>query len=174
MVHEVLSPRVQDRDKPDLSSQVLWVRGKLGQSLGDGLEQDAVEDFLIPEDKGVQKIGDGEDNVEVQYWKQVLFPRLDPLLFLQKLALWAMPVSAGIVRDHLFAAVIALIHVAALIGGAAGFNRPHGAETVRGHGMSAPVLWTVLAEDVRDFELLQITRIHDRYQRARIMKLAAG
>jgi len=44
-----------------------------------------------------------------------------------ELALGAVPVSAGVVRNHLVAAVIALIHVAALVGSAAGFNRSHGA-----------------------------------------------
>ena len=60
------------------------------------------------------------------------------------------------------AAVAALVHVAALIRGAAGLDRPHGAKTVRGHGMSAPVHRTVPAEDVRDLKLLAVPRVHHK------------
>ena len=84
------------------------------QGFRNGLEQDSVEDFLIPEDKGIQQIGDGEDDMEVRYGKQVLSPVFDPLLFFKKLALGAVPVSAGVVRDQFRSAVLALVHVAAL------------------------------------------------------------
>ena len=174
MVHEVLSPRVQDRDKPDLRPQVFRVFRKFDQGFRNGLEQDAVENFLISEHKGIKVIGDGEDDVKIWYGKQVLFPGLDPLLFLEELALGAVPVSAGVVGDHLGPAVIALIHMAALIGGAAGFNRPHGAETVRGHGMGVAVIRTVLAEDVRNFDLSVILRVHGRYRVRRLQGLRRG
>jgi hypothetical protein len=41
-------------------------------------------------------------------------PGLDPPFFLQELTLGTVPVSAGVVRYHLCAAVSALVHVAAL------------------------------------------------------------
>ncbi len=71
-----------------------------------------------------------------------------------------MPVSAGVVRDHLCAAVLALVHVAALIRGAAGLERPHDAQAIQGHRMCASVQRTVLAEDVPNFDLSVISRVH--------------
>jgi len=52
--------------------------------------------------------------------------------------------------------------VAALIRGAAGLDRPHGAKTIYGHGMSAPVKRPVPAKDVRNLDLSSASRIHDR------------
>jgi hypothetical protein len=48
VVHEVLSPGVKDRDKSDLSAQMLGISGKFKKSLRDRTEQDVVEDSLIP------------------------------------------------------------------------------------------------------------------------------
>ena len=98
--------------------------------------------------------------MEVRDGKQIFLPSLYPLLFFKELALGTMPVSAGVVRDHFRSAVLALVHVAALVGGTAGFNRPHGAKTIQGHGMSVPVKRTVPAKDVRDFDLSAISRVH--------------
>ncbi len=82
MVHQVLSPSVQDRDESDLRAKMLPGFRELGQGFRNRFKQDAVEGFLIPEDEGIQKIGDGEDDVEVRDGKQVFSPSLDPLLFL--------------------------------------------------------------------------------------------
>jgi hypothetical protein len=127
VVHQVLAPGVQDADKPDYCSKAFRIRSKFRQGFRNGFEQQSVEDFLIPEDKGIENVGNSEDDVEVRYGKEVFFPGFDPLLFLEELALGAVPVAAGVVRNHLVAAVIALIHVATLVGSAAGFNRSHGA-----------------------------------------------
>jgi len=171
MVHQILAPGVQNTDKPDHRSQVFRIRSKFRQGFRNGLEQNPVKDFLIPEHKRVEFVGEGEDDVEVRNGKQIFFPGLYPLLFFEELALGAMPVSAGVVRDYLVAAVIALIHVAALIGGAAGLDRPHGAKAIQGHGMSVAVQRTVLAEDIRNFDLSDISRVHGGYRVCRLQGL---
>ncbi len=167
MVHEILSPRVQDADKPDLGSQALWVLRKFCQGFRNGLEQDGVEDFLIPEDKRIEQIGDGEDDVEVRYGEQVFSPVFDPPFFFEELALGTVPVSAGVVRDQFRAAVPAFVHVAALVRGATDLDRPHDAQPTRRHGMSAPAPRTVPAEDIRDLKLFAVPHIHDKPPRAR-------
>ena len=145
MLHEVLSPGVQDADEPDLCSQVFRVFREFRKSLRNGFEQDPIEDFLIPEDKRIQLIRNGENNVKVRYGKQVFFPVLDPLFLLQELAFGTVPVSAGVVRDHLCPTVLTLIHVATQISCAASFYCAHSAKTIRGHGMGAAVIRAVPA-----------------------------
>jgi hypothetical protein len=54
----------------------------------------------------------------------------------------------------------ALIHMAALISGAAGFNRPHGAKAIYGHGVGTPVIRTVPAEYIRNLDLSAVSRVH--------------
>jgi hypothetical protein len=160
MVHQILAPGVQDADKPDRSSKMFRICSKFCQGFRNSFEQKTVEDFLIPEHKGIELIGESEDHVEVRDGKQIFFPGLYPLLFFKKLALGAVPVSAGVVRDNLVAAVLALINMAALLRGAAGFDRPHGAQTIQGHGMGVPVQRTVLSEDIPNFDLSAISRVH--------------
>lgn len=113
MVQDVLAPGVQDAGESDFRSQMFRVFCEFRQRLRTGFEQDPIEGFLIPEDKRIQLVGEGEDDVEVLYGEQVFFPVLDPLFLLQELALGTVPISAGVVRDHLCPAVLALIHVAA-------------------------------------------------------------
>ena len=103
--------------------------------------------------------------MEVRDGKNILFSVFDPPLFFEELTLGTVPVSAGVVRDQLRAAVPALVHVTALIRGAAGLDRPHGAKAVRGHRMSASVLWTVPVEDVRDLKLFAVPRVHHKRSR---------
>jgi len=102
--------------------------------------------------------------MKVRYGKQVFFPGLDPLLFFEELALGAMPVSAGVIRDHFCAAVLALVHVAALTCGATGFNRPHDTQTIQGHGMGVAVIRTVPLEDIRNLDLSAVSRVHGGYR----------
>jgi hypothetical protein len=127
MIHEVLTPGMQNRDEPDLGSEALSVLRELRQGFRNSLKQDGVEDFLISKDKRVQEVGDGEDDMEVRDRKKILFSIFDPPLFFEELTLGAVPVSAGVVRDELRAAMTALVHVTALLCGAAGLDRPHGA-----------------------------------------------
>ena len=160
MVHNILSPGVQNRAGSDHRYHVFWDLSEFHQGCRNSLEQKPIEDFLVSENEGIQDIGDGEDDVEVRYGKEVFFPGLDPLLFFEELTLGAVPVSAGVVRDHFCPAVLALIHVAALVGGAAGLDRPHGAQTIQGHGMGVPIISAVLAENIRDLKLPGCSRRH--------------
>jgi hypothetical protein len=67
--------------------------------------------------------------------------------------------------------VLALVHVAALVSGATGLDRPHGAKTIQEHGMGVPVIRTVLTEDVRNFDLSAISCVHGGYRVRRLQGL---
>jgi hypothetical protein len=151
---------MQNRDMPDRGTQVFRGIRKFAQGFRNGFEEKPVQDFLIPKDERVQFIGDGKDNVKIGDGKQVFPPGLDPLLFFEKLALGTVPVSAGVVRDDFRPAVLALVHMTTLIRSAAGLDRPHDAKTIYGHGMGVPVTRTVPAEDIRNLELLAVSRVH--------------
>ncbi len=167
MIHEILSPRVQDAYKPDLSTETLRVFRKLRQGFRYGLEQGSIEDFLIPEDEGVQQIGDGEDDVEVRYREEILSPGFDPLLLFQELAFRAVPVSAGVVRDLFRSAVAALVHMAAEFLCPTNFDRVHRAQPVRGQRMGMPVIRPVVMKDIRHFDSSTVPCVHDKCPQAR-------
>jgi len=94
MVHEVLSPSVQDADKPDLSTQVLWIPGKFKKSLRNATKQNVIKDLLVPQGKRIEFRRNGKNHMEVWYRKEVFFPLFKPFFFLEELAFRAMSVSA--------------------------------------------------------------------------------
>lgn len=94
MIHEILSPCMQNADKSNLDTQMLWVPSQFGKSLTNGAKQNVVKDAFIPQGKWIEFRRDGEDYMEVWHWKNVFSSLLNPFFFLEKLAFWAMPVSA--------------------------------------------------------------------------------
>jgi hypothetical protein len=94
MVHEVLSPSVEDTDKPNLSTQMLWISGKFDKRLRNGSEQNVIKDLLVPQDKRIEFRRNGKNHMEVWYCKEVFFPLFKPFFFFKELAFWAMSVSA--------------------------------------------------------------------------------
>ena len=96
MVHQVLSPRMEDAYETDPSAYT--VVPKLHECLGDRAKEEAVGNLLVSEYQWVQLRRNGEDQMEVVYGQEVLTPGLYPLLFLQELALWTVTVSTGVIR----------------------------------------------------------------------------
>ena len=94
MIHEILSPCMQNADKSNLDTQMLWVPSQFYKSLRNGSKQNVVEGSLVPQGKRTKFRRDGEDYMEVWHRKNVFSSLLNPFFFLEKLAFWAMPVSA--------------------------------------------------------------------------------
>ena len=126
MVHQVLSPGVPHGEEADLRAQVLGLRGDRAQRFGCRPEQDVVDDHLVLEGDDGDLVGHGENNMEVRHVEQFRPPVLEPLSPGQPLALRAVPVAAGVVRDALLATVIATLDVTTERGGTAGLDRGHG------------------------------------------------
>ena len=94
MIHEILSPCMQNADKSNLDTQMLWVPSQFGKSLTNGAKQNVVKDAFIPQGKWIEFCRDGKDYMEVWCRKEVFFPLFKPFFFFKELAFRAMSVSA--------------------------------------------------------------------------------
>src|SRR5277367_841864 len=113
MVLQVLSPCVQHGKKTDPGAQMFWIGGDLYKSLSAGLEQKIVENPLVLQSQGREIMRYRKDHMEVRRWKQIFSALSQPLLAGVGLALGAMPVSAGVVRNGLMATSRASVQMAA-------------------------------------------------------------
>jgi hypothetical protein len=113
VVHEVLSPGVEDGEKGDFTAEIFFIAGKTLERLGDRLEQNRIERLFIPERECVEFFGNGKDDMEVMHGQKVPCSQLDPTGPQQGLTFRAMPVSAGVIGDTLVIAVVAAVDVAA-------------------------------------------------------------
>ncbi len=146
MVHEVLSPRVENGNEPGLHPETLT--RKFRERLGGGLEKDVIENSPVSQGKGIELVRQGEDDMEVLNGEELFPPGLDPLLFLQELALGAVPVPARVVGYLEVAALLALVDVSPQCGSSADLDGVHGAQVSEGELMGVSVRGAVSAEDV--------------------------
>ena len=146
MVHEVLPPCVENSDEAGLDPETLT--RKFRERLGGGFEKNIVNDFSVSQGKGVELVRQGEDDVEVLDGEELFPPCLDPLLFLQELALRTVPVPARVVGYLAMAALLALVDVSPQICRSADLDGVHGAQVSEGELMSFSVRGAVSAEDV--------------------------
>jgi len=92
---------------------MLRVRRDRSQCFGCGPEEDAIDHLLVLVGDGGNLFRHGKDHVKVGDLQKFGLTILDPLRPRQRLALWAMPVPAGVVTVPLIAALIATFEVAA-------------------------------------------------------------
>src|SRR5688500_9161841 len=104
MMHQVLSPGVQHAEKADAGAEVSGISRHLQQGFGAGTEQEIIQPFPVLQNERRKVMREREDDVEVSNREQVLCLLLQPLVTLVGLTLWAMSVSAGVIRDGLTAA----------------------------------------------------------------------
>lgn len=74
VVHEVLSPGVEDADKADLSQ----APAQFKEGLFHSFKENIIDYLLVSQGKGIEHIGDGKDHMEVSYGEQIFLPRLNP------------------------------------------------------------------------------------------------
>ena len=66
MIHEVLSPGVENTDTPDLCPKTFRVLCELGEGFGDRMEKKIVQDFAVHGDQGIEFGGESEDDMEIR------------------------------------------------------------------------------------------------------------
>jgi hypothetical protein len=93
MVAQGLVPRVKHGEKAELPPQL--GAAKFQQGLGDGLEQEVADDFLVGQRQGVQLVRESKDQMEVADRQQFSLAVFQPAGFSQALALGAMAIPTG-------------------------------------------------------------------------------
>ena len=151
---ERLAPGVQYGEEADLGAEVAGVGGYGAQCVGDGPEEQTVDDGLVLGGDLGDRRGHGEDDVEVLGGQQVRATLFQPRGAGQRLTGRTVAVTAGVVPDAPMAAVVALLDVAAERGGAALLDgRHHAALRRRESGPDlGPEHIAVAAEDLRHGE----------------------
>ncbi len=81
MIHEVLTPGMENSDHPHLGAEMFRVLGEFQERLGCRAEKQVVQDLLVPGNQGIQFGGEGEDHMEVFNGQEVLTASLDPFFF---------------------------------------------------------------------------------------------
>ena len=102
------------RDDADLGAEMTRIGGDRAQRLGRGAEKNGVDNRRLILECDCGDLGlYGEDDVEIRHRKQFGLPVGEPLGPREPLALWAMPVAAGVVGAAHQAAIRAKFRVAA-------------------------------------------------------------
>jgi len=148
VMQQVLSPGVEDGKETEPGAEVFGVGGEGEQGGGAGAKQEVIDELGVLQSEVGQRGGKGEHDVEVGDGQQFGFPAFDPLGARQSLALWAMPVTAGVIADASSLAVVALLDVAAQGRRAAGFDGAHHPQLMARQAMGLAVGGTVTSKNV--------------------------
>ncbi len=81
MIHEVLSPGVQNADAPYLCPEMFRVVCEFHERFGGRTEKKIVQELAVDGDQGVEFRGEGEDHMEVFNGQEILSASLDPSFF---------------------------------------------------------------------------------------------
>jgi hypothetical protein len=152
MIHEVLSPGVQNTDDAYFCAEMFRVIGECHKRFRNRAKKKIVHDLQIHGDQGIQFCGNGEHHVEVLDRQKVFAAGLDPFFLGQCLAFGTMPVPAGVVRYDQVSAVVALVPVAAQGRCPADLDGVHDPQMITGQLVRFSVNLTVLTENVRNLE----------------------
>ena len=109
---QVLSPGMEHRHESDPRAQMFGVGGDLQEGFGRGAKENAVNYPLVLEGQGRDHLPQREDDVEVLDREQLSGVLFEPHPSGCALALRAMAIVAGTIRDRAVAATVALFDVA--------------------------------------------------------------
>ena len=154
MVDQCRSPAMQHGGEPDLRAKVLGVGRDGDQGFGGGFEQQVVDDGLVL----VSDVGDrarqGEDDMEIRHGEQFGPAVGQPFLGSGRLALWAVPVAAGVVGDAQVGAVLAAFDMSTQRRRSTALDRRHDLQLTEAHvaGVGRTPSQPAVAEDVRHLD----------------------
>jgi hypothetical protein len=167
---KVLPPAMQHGEEADFHTQMLRIAGDGEQGFGSGGEQEVVDDLLVVESDGGDRLWECEDHMEVLGGQQLGGALLEPFFACRTLALWAMTVAAGTIADVSVLTVVAPFDRTAHRLRAAGFNGLHQAMLIQGQGMRLTVGRAVLSKDVGQ---LRSWPAHQRFGRLLLLGLSS-
>ena len=102
--------------------------------------------------KGFEFGGDCEDNVEVLDGEKIVGSVLDPCFFPEGLALWTVPIPAGVVRYLDMPTFGALVFMSAQLRGSAYFDGTHCPKVSKGQAMGLPISRAMVTKDIRHLD----------------------
>jgi len=152
VVHQVLAPGVQYGQEANLRPQSVGIGCDRQQRGRRGLEEQVVKYPGILQGERTENRREREDDVEVRNRQELPRPGFQPAGAGRPLTLGTVAVTAGVVRDHLVAAPIALLRVTAQRCGTTGLDVPQHPPLMRGGAMLFEVRICVLPENVGDLE----------------------
>lgn len=124
VLRQILPPRMQNRGDPDGATKMARIASEGQQRGGRRPEEKRVEHPWIALRQCVEIVWEREDDVEVGNGQQVRLARREPPFCGERLALGAMTIATGVVRDPHRAAVVTRLPTPAEDGGTAGCDRP--------------------------------------------------
>jgi hypothetical protein len=127
MVKKGLAPGVEHREESYLRTQMLGVSPNGAQRLGGGPEQNVVDDLLVLQGDGGDRLRYGEDHVKILGVEKLGSTVFQPLSASQRLAFWAVAITAAVVTDALVVTAIAVLDMATKCRRPAQFDRTHDA-----------------------------------------------
>ena len=119
MESKLLTPGMQHGEETKVRAEVSRIASDFEKCFRTGAEQQIVDDFLILQGQCRELRRKCEDHMDVARREKFSLPCCDPAFPSRGLTLWAMPISAGVVRDGgAMPAAGAFIEMAAECGGA--------------------------------------------------------
>jgi hypothetical protein len=125
MIHDVLSPGVQNTNDAYFCAEMFRVVGKFNDRFGNRTEKKIVHDLLVHRYQEIKFRGYGEDHMKIFNWQKIFTASLDPFFLRQGLAFGTMPVPAGVVRYLQMSAVVALVLMTAQGSRSTGLDGTH-------------------------------------------------
>jgi hypothetical protein len=158
MKKQALSPAMEYGKETDLGAQMLGVGSDGGQGLGRGSEQNAVDEIFVLISDGSDLLGNREDDMKIVRRENFGLSFFDPLGTSERLALWAMTVSTGVIAGPLVTTAVAPLEMTAQSCGAAHLDSGQDAPLCGGQrrAMLFTIGFAVATEDVRHFQLRAI------------------
>jgi len=133
---------------------MLRIRGDREQRVGDGLEEQIVDDGLVLIGKIAQLLGQGEDDVEVVDREELRLAGFEPALRGTRLALRTVAVATGVVGVAIRVAPLTVQLMAAEFGRSAALDRRQDFQLPHAQvpGLTQPPGRAVSAHDVGDLQ----------------------
>ncbi len=114
---------MEDRSDADRAAEVMRVASEGEQGVRSGTEEERIDHARIAVGERIERVREGEDDVTIRNGEQLGAARGEPPLLGECLALRAMAIAAGVVRDPPGAAAVTRLPMPAQAGGAAGRDR---------------------------------------------------
>ena len=127
MANKSLAPGMEHREESNLCAQMLGVSRNGAQRLGGGSEQNVVDDLLVLQGNGGNRLRKREDHMKIPGVEKLGLPVFQPLGASQRLAFWAVAISTAVVTDALVVTAIAALDMATKCRRSAQFDRAHDA-----------------------------------------------